>query len=134
MNEYNKNEITNERVKKVRNRPSKTERYIEERKEIINKLNELTRLNEKNNVFLYELKKNENLKVNIVAMVPLIKKYYKTCLWGYFSNHKKKKMGDEIALLKAIYKNENYDILAKRVLHDDGIEKKLQTLLYFIKK
>jgi hypothetical protein len=43
-------------------------------------------------------------------------------------------MGNEIGLLKALYKNEGYNILTKRKTCEyDGI-KKLQTELYFIKE
>jgi hypothetical protein len=76
--------INNKREKRTRNRPSKSERYTQEREELIEELNILIGLNNnKNNVILYELEHNEELKLR--ELVPEIKKYYRTCCWGYFS-------------------------------------------------
>jgi hypothetical protein len=122
------------REKRTRNRPSKAERYTEEREELIKDLNNLTGINEKNHMILYELNNNEKLKEKIRELVPLIKKYYRTCSWGYFSNDEKKVKGNEIGLLKTIYKNEGYNILTKRKLCEYDGKKKLQTELYFIKE
>ena len=62
------------------------------------------------------------------------KKYYKCGTWGYFSDEPIKGQGNEIGLLKAIYKNDNYDIASKRIMCEkDGI-KKSRTELLFIKK
>jgi len=131
-NNSNVNE-NKKREKRTRIRPSKAERYSKEREEFVKELNILTGINEKNNIILYELNKNEKLKEKIRELVPLIKKYYKTCNWGYFSNDEKKGKGNEIGLLKTIYKNEGYKILTKRKLCEyEGI-KKLQTELYFLK-
>ena len=125
----------NKREKRTRHRLCKSERFIEEREELINKLNSLIGLDkEKNHIILYELDHNEKLKEKIREKVPEIKKYYRTCSWGYFSKEEKKGMGNEIGLLKALYKNEGYNILTKRKTCEyDGI-KKLQTELYFIKE
>jgi len=133
-NSDNVNE-NNKREKRTRNRPSKAERYIQEREGIIEELNILIGLNKnKNNVILYELEHNEELKLKLRELVPEIKKYYRTCSWGYFSKEEKKGMDNEIGLLKALYKNEGYNILTKRKTCEyDGI-KKLQTELYFIKE
>ena len=123
------------REKRTRNRPSKEERFTVERYELINELNILIGLDEeKNHIILYELEHNEKLKEKIRELVPEIRKYYRTCSWGYFSKEEKKGMGNEIGLLKALYKNEGYNILTKRKTCEyDGI-KKLQTELYFIKE
>jgi hypothetical protein len=126
-NSDNVNE-NNKREKRTRNRPCKAERFVEEREELINILNKLIGLyEEKNHIILYELEHNEKLKEKIRGLVPEIKKYYRTCSWGYFSKEEKKGMGNEICLLKALYKNEGYNILTKRKTCEyDGI-KKLQT-------
>ena len=58
------------REKRTRNRPSKAERYTEEREELIKDLNNLTGINEKNHMILYELNNNEKLKEKIRELVP----------------------------------------------------------------
>ncbi len=76
---------------------------------------------------------NEELKKYLKENVPLIKKIFKTCLWGYFSNDIKKGMGNEIGLLKAIYKNEGWEISSKRKICEREGEKKLYVELHFNK-
>ena len=53
---------------------------------------------------------------------------------GYFSDEPIKGHGNEIALLKAIYKNDNYDIASKRIMCEKEGIKKSRTELLFIKK
>jgi hypothetical protein len=122
------------REKRTRNRPSKAERFSEEREELIKELERKMGLTEEiRGVLLYDLEHNEKLKEKIRELVPEIKKYYRTCSWGYFSKEEKKGMGNEIGLLKALYKNEGYNILTKRKTCEyEGI-KKLQTELKIIK-
>ena len=122
------------RVKKTRNRPCKSERFQDCREELIKELENIIGLNEnKRNITLYELENNSLLINKLQELIPNIKKYFKCSTWGFFSSDPKKGMGNEIGLLKAIFKNEKYNILNKRKqLEYDGI-KKLYTELYFIK-
>lgn len=122
------------RAKTTRNRPCKSEYYNEEREQIILELENLIGLTDiKRNATLYELENNSKLINRLKELIPLIKKYYKCSTWGYFSTDPKKGMGNEVGLLKAIFKNENYNILNKRrQLEYNGI-KKLHTELYFMK-
>ena len=123
------------RDKKTRNRPCKSEKFVEEREELIKILNNLIGFDDKkNHIILYELEHDEKIKEKIRELVPEIKKYYRTCSWGYFSKELKKGMGNEIGLLKALYKNEGYNILTKRKTCEYNGVKKLQTELYFVKE
>ncbi len=132
-NSDNTNE-NGKRMKKTRNRPCKSEYYTEEREALVSELEKLIGLNEKRrNVTLYELENNTVLINKINEIIPLIKKYYKCSTWGYFSPDPKRGMGNEVGLIKAIFKNEKYNILTKRKqLEYNGI-KKLHTELYFVK-
>ena len=109
------------RVKRTRNRPSKAEKYSEER------------INDNNKIILYDLEHNEKLKIYLRENISLIRKIFKTCSWGYFSNDKKKGMGNEIGLLRAIYKNDGWEISSKRKICERGGEKKLHIELHFNK-
>lgn len=115
-----------------RKRETKMEKYKCEREEIINELNEISKIGESESIILCELENNEKLKERLRELSPLIKKYYRCCSWGYFSNDKKKGMGNEITLLKSVYKSEGYKILSKRKMYGES-ERKLMTELYFIK-
>jgi hypothetical protein len=121
------------REKKTRNRPSKAERFVEEREELILRLNEIIGLNKTNKIILYDLEQNERIKTYLKENISLIKKIFKTCTWGYFSNDIKKGMGNEIGLLRAIYKNEGWEISSKRKICERENEKKLYIELHFNK-
>ena len=100
---------------------------------IINEINGMIGLDKGNHVILYDLEHNEELKRRLNELVPEIKKYYKCGNWGYFSTDEKKGMGNEIGLLKALYKNEDYEITSKRKMCIRDSIKKLQVELYFNK-
>lgn len=53
---------------------------------------------------------------------------------GYFSDDIKKGSGNEITLLRSIYKNNDYDILSKRIMNERDGKKKSRVVLIFIKK
>ena len=123
----------NKMEKKSRNRACKSERYTEEREEIIKELNTITGLDKDNRVILYDLEHNEKLINKLKEKIPEIRRLFKTGNWGYFSKDELKGMGNEIGLLKAIYKNEGYDITSKRkICEREGI-KKLHIELHFNK-
>ncbi len=131
-NSDNVNE-NNKREKRTRNRPSKAERFGEEREELLKELNKIIGLENNNKIILYDLEHNEELKKYLQKNIPLIKKIFKTCTWGYFSNDAKKGMGNEIGLLRAIYKNEGWEISSKRKICQRENEKKLLVELHFNK-
>lgn len=131
-NSENPNE-NNKRVKRTRNRPSKAERFSEEREELIKELNKMIGLENNNKIILYDLEHNEELKTYLKENVCLIRKLFKCGNWGYFSNDPKKGMGNEIGLLRAIYKNECWEISSKRKICEREGEKKLHIELHFNK-
>ena len=126
--------VETKKIKRTRNRPCKSERFLQERKEIINKLNSIIGINEKdNNVCLFDLENNYILKEYLLNNIEKIREYYKTGTWGYFSKDLSKGMGNEISLLRAIYNNSNYKITSSRKIATKNGVKKLYTQLYFNK-
>ena len=141
--EYNENvsegntsnsDNVNDSGKRNKTRSTKKDLYNKEREMIINEINGMIGLDKENHVILYDLEHNEDLKRRLNELVPEIKKYYKCGNWGYFSTDEKKGMGNEIGLLKALYKNEDYEITSKRKMCTRDSIKKLQVELYFNKK
>ena len=134
-NSNNSNTNNNEKVIKHRNRPDKKTRYSKEREEIINKLNKLIGIDDKNNsIFLCELEKNANLKTQIEEMLPEIKKYHKYGHWGYFSTEYARGKDNYISLMRAVYNDNNYEILSKLKTNTfDNIKKQYTQLLFFKK-
>lgn len=143
IEEYNENvsegntsnsDNVNDNGKRNKSRSTKKDLYNKEREMIINEINGMIGLDKGNHVILYDLEHNEELKRRLNELVPEIKKYYKCGNWGYFSTDEKKGMGNEIGLLKALYKNEDYEITSKRKMCIRDSIKKLQVELYFNKK
>ena len=125
----------NKNNKRCKKRSTKKEMYEEEREKIIQELNKILGVDEKNNeIFLYDLERNEKVKEFLKNNILNIQKYYKCGTWGYFSNDHKKGSGNEITLLRSIYKNDDYDILSKRIMNERDGKKKPRVVLLFIKK
>ncbi len=106
--------------------------FSNERTQIINKLNTLIGLNDKNNsILLVELYKNQELIKYLNEIKDDIKKYYRCCRWGYFVWENNGKKGDEITLLRAIYKDHDYNILSKNILIEyDGVKNRYVKLFF----
>ena len=125
----------NENNKRCKKRSTKKEMYEEEREKFIQELNKIIGVDENNNeIFLYDLERNEKVKEFLKNKILNIQKYYKCGTWGYFSNDPKKGSGNEITLLRSIYKNDDYDILSKRIMNERDGKKKPRVVLLFIKK
>lgn len=123
------------KIIKRRNRPDKKTRYAKERELLIEKLNQLIGLNKENNsIFLYELERNINLKNEVEKLVPDIKKYFKYGHWGYFSNEQCRGSENYVSLIRAIYTDNNYEVVSKLKTNTFDNNKKKYTLLLFFKK
>jgi hypothetical protein len=120
--------------KKTRNKPTKAQIYKEERTVIILELEKLMGLNVKNGgVLLHDLEHNIELRAYLKENVMNIKKYYKCGTWNYFVNQhtKEGEALSEISLLRAIFKDENYEIISrKKIKLIDGIKKHMTNLIF----
>ena len=107
------NDLNNESNKKVRR--NKKQLFTVERKIIVDKLKEIIKLEENNNMILYDdLVENIELKEYLINNTDLIKKYYSCSSWGYFTNHLHGIFEqNEITLMKSIYKEDGYKIILK---------------------
>ncbi len=124
----------NENNKRCKKRSTKKEMYSNEREEIIKELNDIISINKNNEIVLYDLERNEKVKEYLKNNISNIQKYYKCGTWGYFSDDPKKGSGNEITLLRSIYKNDDYDILSKRIMNERDGKKKIPCCIIFYKK
>jgi hypothetical protein len=134
-NSENPNE-NNKRVKRTRNRPSKAERFSEEREKLIKELERMIGLTEEvRGVLLYDLKRNEELKEYLKNKIPDIRKLYKCGTWNYFvkQHTKEGEEPSEIGLLKSIFKSEKYKLKPSRLVAERGGEKKQYSAILFYK-
>ncbi len=117
--------------KKIRR--NKKTYYQNERENIINELNKLIDFDKDNSVLLIKLQDNMVLKNRLNEMINDIKKYYRCSTWGYFVSINNNEKGEEITLLKAIYKDHDYNIFSKDITSVYNGVKKRYTKLFFTK-
>ncbi len=128
------NNDNNIKVKRTRNRLTKKEQFAKEREDIINQLNNLIGIDEnKNFVFLHDLENNLQVKEYLRNIESEIAKYHKCGMWGYYSSDPKKGKGNEIALLRAVYKDNDIIITTKNKIIERDCKKIHSTVYYFNK-
>jgi hypothetical protein len=122
---------SNSDKKKIRR--NKKTYYSNERDNIFQQLKILMDLNEDNSVLLVKLQDNEELKKKLVEFNEDIKKYYRCSTWGYFISINNGEKGDEITLLRSIFKDHDYKIFSKDIVTEYNGVKKRYTKLFFNK-
>lgn len=123
--------------------------YHNERNEILQKLIQLINFNNDaqenlhnkfsgarrdKSILLAQLKDNQPLINYLISITDNIKKYYRCSTWGYFvaiNNSSSGEIGDEITLLKAIFKDHDYKIFSKDITTEYKNVKKRYTTLFF---
>lgn len=126
----------NKREKISRKRPSKAERYTEEREELIKELERKIGITEEvRGILLYDLEHNKELKEYLKEKIPEIKKLYKCGTWNYFvkQHTKEEEEPSEISLLKSIFKSEKYELISKMKYAEREGERKKYSHIYFLK-
>lgn len=128
------NQNIKEDVVKSTKKKTKIEKYHRERKDFIDELEKIMGLSEsKREILLCDLENNNELKKYLKNKIADIQKFYKCGSWNYFIKLNSNSKVSEIALLKSIFKNENYDIFNKRVLKDINGLKKMYPIYTFYK-
>lgn len=107
--------------------------FEKERNEILEKLINLINFNDNNTVLFVQLQDNLELKKYLNDNIDNIKKYYRCSSWGYFVSLNNGEKGDEIVLLKAIFKDHGYVIFSKDITSEYNNVKKRYTKLFFTK-
>jgi hypothetical protein len=112
-------------------RPNK-DIYLNERLQVVDKLNKILGLDDINdNFILFELENNEDKQKQIYGLENDIKNYFKYAKWSYFNGRKSNK--GYLSILKSIYKSMNYSIFSKsyKIKKEDKL---IHTKKYFIVK
>ena len=130
----NNDNIQQDKPKRTRNRLTKKQQYSKEREELIQQLNNIIGIDDKKNyIYLYDLEHNEEILKSIKELEEQISKYHKCGMWGYFSNDIKKGKGNEIGLLRAVYKDNDILITTKSKVIERNNKKINSTVYYFNK-
>jgi len=125
--------IIDDNNNKKKTRKNKKLFFHEQRNQILHKLIQLINFNDEKSVLLAQLKDNMELKNYLISVVDDIKKYYRCSTWGYFVSINNGEIGDEITLLKAIFKDHDYRIFSKDITAEYNNVKKRYTTLFFTK-
>lgn len=131
-NSINSNDNNSNSDKKKIRRNKKTY-YSNERENVFQQLKSLMDLNEDNSILLAKLQDNNELKKKLIELNEDIKKYYRCSTWGYFVSVNNGEKGDEITLLRSIFKDHDYKIFSKDIITEYNGIKKRYTKLYFNK-
>jgi hypothetical protein len=125
------NEKCEENIK-MKKRATKKEKYAQERKEIIEKMNNLLGIDEKKNyVYLYDIENNEEIKKEINKMSEEIKKYFKVGNWNYYIMKNNNEKPLEIGLVRAVYRDEDIIMTTKEKYIERG-GKKVRSIIYYL--
>lgn len=117
-------------IKKIRR--NKKTYYSNEREDILQQLKNLMDLNNDNTILLNKLHDNYELKNKLIELTDNIKKYYRCSAWGYFVSINNGDKGDEITLLRSIFKDHGYKIFSKDIITEYLGVKKRYTQLFFL--
>lgn len=125
------NNLNNNDIKK-RNKSTKSEKYEEERKILINEISNIIELEKKEYILMSDIENNDELKNKIKNELESIKKYYRCSTWGYFiSERNEQNSGNITSLIKQLYENTGYKIFSKQKKIEEN-DKKI-TVYYFYK-
>ncbi len=132
QDESNNNEET--KIKRTRNRLTKKQQFVKEREDLINKLNNILGISDKNNTFyLYDVENSQEIKDKIKEIVEDVKKYFKCGTWYYFTAGNSGEEVTDISLIRAIYRDNDYT-LTKKDVNIKKLENKIRTTQYYIFK
>lgn len=120
------------KCKKSRNKLTKKEQYVNERKEVIMEIYNLLKINDKNKTFiLYEIENSDEIKMKINDLDSRIKKYFKVGNWNYYIQKNKTSTSPIIGLLRALLKDNDIDLTKKDIsIMVDG--KRHRTTKYYL--
>ena len=129
------NNTLNEHIIKSKNlggRPSKKNKYKNEREDILNKLNNILGLVDGKNIFyLYDLEHNETQMSQLMALKDDVEKYFTSKNCAVFKNDTPRKA--HTSLIRLIYKEMHYDIIiTNKTINRNN--KTVHTVTYIIGK
>jgi hypothetical protein len=89
--------------------PKKKDTFVNERKNIIQQLDDMLNMTEKNRLLCTNDISNKT-KNKIINMIPEIKKFFCVTRWTFFKSGEDETISNCLSLIKSIYKDEGYDI------------------------
>ena len=110
---------------------SKSIKYSYERKELLERLFQILKIDNNNRlVIIDELNENEEMMKNVESLVPDIKKYFPCGGWMYF--HKSHKNKSLIPLIKNILRDLNIEVSVAYIMNHNN--KSIRMKCFYIHK
>ncbi len=133
INNSDNNIDDNNSQNKKKVRRNKKQLFVVERKEIIDKLSQIIKLEENKNVVVYDdLVENMELKEYIIENVENIKKYFSCSSWAYMTAKHHNLELNEVTFMKALFKDNGYKIVSNQKTLTRKNIKKVYTELIFL--
>ena len=109
-------------------RIKKSEKYTNEREDIINRALEILRLDEDKSFILYEIDKDIEKQNRIIELVIDIKRYFASSYWNGNT------VRPYLTIIRNLFKNQGFLFINKSFLYNTGENGKVKTIRYYIIK
>ena len=109
-------------------RIKKSEKYTNEREDIINRALEILRLDEDKSFILYEIDKDIEKQNKIIELVIDIKRYFASSYWNGNT------VRPYLTIIRNLFKNQGFLFINKSFIYNTGENGKVKTTRYYIIK
>ena len=109
-------------------RIKKSEKYTNEREDIINRALEILRLDEDKSFILYEIDKDIEKQNRIIELVIDIKRYFASSYWNGNT------VRPYLTIIRNLFKNQGFLFINKSFIYNTGENGKVKTTRYYIIK
>ena len=113
-------------------RIKKSEKYTNERENIINRALEILQLDEDKSFILYEFDKDIEKQNRIIELAIDIKRYFASSYWNGIND--KNTVRPYLTIIRNLFKNQGFLFINKSFLYNTGENGKVKTTRYYIIK
>jgi hypothetical protein len=113
-------------------RIKKSEKYTNERENIINRALEILQLDEDKSFILYEFDKDIEKQNRIIELATDIKRYFASSYWNGIND--KNTVRPYLTIIRNLFKNQGFLFINKSFIYNTGENGKVKTTRYYIIK
>ena len=113
-------------------RIKKSEKYTNEREDIINRALEILQLDEDKSFILYEFDKDIEKQNRIIELAIDIKRYFASSYWNGIND--KNTVRPYLTIIRNLFKNQGFLFINKSFIYNTGENGKVKTTRYYIIK
>lgn len=113
-------------------RIKKSDKYTNEREDIINRVLEILQLDEDKSFILYEFDKDIEKQNRIIELAIDIKRYFASSYWNGIND--KNTVRPYLTIIRNLFKNHGFLFINKSFIYNTGENGKVKTTRYYIIK